>query len=100
MKKMLFFDMDGTLADLYGVAGWLEMLESCDTAPYERAGELLPMEELAQELNRLQGAGWELCIISWTSKKGTAEFNARVEAVKKEWLAQHMPSVHWNGDTR
>ena len=26
MKKMLCFDMDGTIADLYGVDGWLKDL--------------------------------------------------------------------------
>ena len=28
------FDMDGTIADLYGVKNWLSYLEAEDTTPY------------------------------------------------------------------
>ena len=33
MNKTLVFDMDGTIADLYGVEGWLEMLRAEDETP-------------------------------------------------------------------
>ena len=29
----IWFDMDGTIADLYGVEGWLEMLIAKDETP-------------------------------------------------------------------
>ena len=31
---MVCFDMDGTIADLYGVNGWLEMLREENARPY------------------------------------------------------------------
>ena len=37
MKKEICFDMDGTIADLYGVEGWLEDLEHFSPRPYEMA---------------------------------------------------------------
>ena len=33
MNITINFDMDGTLANLYGVENWLEMLEAEDTTP-------------------------------------------------------------------
>lgn len=36
----IFFDMDGTLADFYGVENWLEYLNAEDTLPYEVAKPL------------------------------------------------------------
>ena len=35
--KVIVFDMDGTIADLYGVNGWLEMLNAENPKPYEIA---------------------------------------------------------------
>ena len=34
MPKMICFDMDGTIADLYAVPGWLEKLRAEDATPY------------------------------------------------------------------
>ena len=90
------FDMDGTIADLYGVTDWLADLIAGNTRPYEIAEPMLHFSTLARRLNALQKNGYHLAIISWTSKSGTAEYNARVEQVKKEWLNRHLPSVHWD----
>ena len=54
------FDMDGTIADLYGVDNWLEMLIAEDTTPYAEAEPLLRLCSLARVLNRLQRNGYEL----------------------------------------
>lgn len=96
MKTTIFFDMDGTIADLYGVQGWLSYLIAEDTTPYAIAKPLLRLASLARKLNALQKQGYNLGIISWTSKSGSKEYNARVTKIKMKWLAQHLPSVHWD----
>ena len=96
MKTTIFFDMDGTIADLYGVQGWLPYLTAEDTTPYAIAKPLLRLASLARKLNALQKQGYNLGIISWTSKSGSKEYNARVTEIKMKWLAQHLPSVHWD----
>lgn len=90
------FDMDGTIADLYGVENWLEYLIAEDTFPYATAEPLLRLSALARRLNTLQRNGYQLAIISWLSKSGTEEYNERVTEVKLAWLAKHLPSVNWN----
>lgn len=87
------FDMDGTIADLYKVNGWLEYLQAEDTTPYEKAEVMVNMNSLARILNRLQREGIEIGIISWTSKNGSDEYNARVEEAKRAWLVKHLASV-------
>ena len=52
------FDMDGTIADLYGVENWLDYLLNENTYPYEYAEPLLPLSVLARKLNALQKAGY------------------------------------------
>lgn len=90
------FDMDGTIANLYGVENWLAYLVAEDTKPYAEAKVLHNMSRLARLLNKAQRNGNELVIISWTSKNGSAEYNKAVAEVKKAWLAKHLPSVKWN----
>lgn len=90
------FDMDGTLANFYGVENWLESLIAEDTTPYEIAKPLFNFSALARVLNRLHREGNAICIISWTSKNGSAEFNARVAEAKREWLAKHLASVEFD----
>jgi len=88
--------MDGTIADLYGVKGWLSALESLDSSPYENAKPLLNFSRLARLLHKVQRNGYEIGIISWTSKSGTPEYNEAVETAKRKWLACHLPSVKWD----
>lgn len=93
MTKAIWFDMDGTIADLYGVEGWLADLIAENTRPYAEAKPLVNMNSLARILNRLAKEGYTINIISWTSKGGTEEYNARVAEVKKAWLKKHLKSV-------
>ena len=96
MTKAIWFDMDGTIADLYGVEGWLADLISENTRPYEQAKVMHNMALLARLLNKAQRNGYTIGIISWTSKAGTAEYNARVATAKMKWLAEHLHSVAWD----
>lgn len=93
MKKEIWFDMDGTIADLYGVEGWLDMLLNENTKPYEIAKPLVNMRELAKVLNKLIEKGWEIGVISWLAKNGTNDYNKKVANAKIKWLAKHLKSV-------
>ena len=90
------FDMDGTIANFYGVAGWLDYLKAEDTKPYEVAKPLVNFSALARLLNKAKRNGHEIAVISWTSKNGSEDFNKAVAEVKKAWLAKHLPSVMWD----
>lgn len=96
MNITINFDMDGTIADLYGVENWLEYLIANDTFPYANARPLVNLSRLARRLNTLQRNGHRLAVISWLSKSGTEEYNKAVTAVKLNWLATHLPSVNWD----
>ncbi len=93
MKREIWFDMDGTIANLYGVEGWLDDLVNERVRPYEVARPLVNMQALARVLNRLARDGWNIGIVTWTAKNGTNEYNAKVAEAKKEWLGKHLASV-------
>ena len=89
MTKMLVFDMDGTIADLYGVDGWLDDLRAERTRPYENAKPMYDMNELTELLNRLRTLGWLVCVTTWLAKDATKEYNKAVTKANKNWLAKY-----------
>ena len=91
--KNIYFDMDGTIADLYGVDGWLSDLEAENVRPYAEARPLVNFSQLARLLNRLTAKGYTVNIISWTSKCGSVAYNEKVAETKRNWIAKHLPSV-------
>ena len=96
MTKAIYFDMDGTIADLYGCADWLDDLCAGYTRPYRNARPLVDMRKLGKELNRLQAQGWHIGIISWLSKSGSDVYGDKVTATKEKWLAKHLGTVHFD----
>lgn len=92
----IWFDMDGTIADLYGVDGWLDNLINEDTRPYDIAKPLVNMAYLARLLHKAQANGYEIGIISWTSRSGSDLYNGEVALAKMVWLHKHLPSVKWD----
>ena len=96
MTKAIYFDMDGTIADLYGVNGWLDSLVAEQTKPYREAKPLVDMRQLGKTLNKLQAQGWKIGIISWLAKSGSDEYGNRVAKTKEAWLKKHLGSVHFD----
>lgn len=92
----IYFDMDGTIADLYGVEDWLPKLRAYDASPYTDARPLVRFSTLARLLNNLQRNGYRLGIITWGSLVSTKEYDEATEAAKLEWLHAHLPSVSWD----
>lgn len=87
----IYFDMDGTLANFYGVEGWLDDLKNSNTRPYAVAQPLFDTLRMFTLIQALKSKGYHVGIISWCSKSGTPAFDAEVEAVKREWLAKYFP---------
>ena len=92
----IYFDMDGTIADLYAVENWLESLRAESPAPYEQASPMCNFSLLARYLNKIQKQGVKIGVISWGSKVSTNEYLAAVAQAKRKWLKQHLRSVQWD----
>ena len=93
--KTIWFDMDGTIANLYEVDNWLDKLIAEDETPYAEAKPLLNMSQLAKELNRLTRQGYAVNIISWLSKGASQAYNEKVSKAKRAWLKKHLKSVQF-----
>lgn len=91
--QTIYFDMDGTIADLYNVPNWLDKLNNSDSSPYETAQPLINMQKFAQVCSELIKKGFKLGVISWTAKGGTKEYNKEVRKAKKQWIKKYCPQL-------
>ena len=92
MNKTLVFDMDGTIANLYGVENWLADLRQENPRPYIVAEPMYDMEVLATVLEMLKMNGWRIAVTSWLAKQSTKDYDTKVRLAKREWLERyHFP---------
>ena len=89
--KRLYFDMDGTVADLYGVPDWLSYLNAHDPRPYRTAAELVNMVRLECICNELVALGWEIGVVTWLAKGSDEDYDEEVTSAKMDWVYDRMP---------
>lgn len=96
-KQMtVFFDLDGTLANLYSVPNWLAFLEKENPWPYIDAKVMHNMSRLARALNELKKYNIKIGIISWLSKNSSDDYAIKVTEAKQWWLSNHLRSVKFD----
>lgn len=87
--KMICFDMDGTIADLYAVENWEPKLRNFDPTPYAEAAPMWDMVELALTLTTLQKVGVQVAIVTWLGKNSSKDYKNAVRKTKREWLNKY-----------
>ena len=84
--KMICFDMDGTIADLYGVDNWLTDLENHNARPYEVAKPLHDMTALNALLEQATAKGIEIRVITWLANGADRQYKKETRVAKRAWL--------------
>lgn len=87
--KTLVFDMDGTIADLYGVENWLHDLRMESVRPYTQAKPIYDMELLNDILLMLKACGWRIVVTSWLAKESSNFYNEITAIAKYQWLKKY-----------
>jgi 5'(3')-deoxyribonucleotidase len=91
-NNTIYFDLDGTLYDLYSQPQWLERITTeQDASAYSADASLYNGMELADIASRLCRAGFAIGVISWCADGATREFNSAVRRVKREWVKKNLP---------
>ena len=88
-NKVLVFDMDGTIANLYRVENWLGQLREYSANPYKVAKPMYDMDTLVTILNLLKDKGWIIAVTSWLAMDSTREYDREVRKAKREWLERY-----------
>lgn len=87
----IFFDMDGTIANLYNIKDWLYKIIDEDSSPYIEAVPLGDLSKIADICKELQNKGIKIGVISWLAKNGSKEYNSKVRKAKRAWLKENFP---------
>lgn len=88
--RMIYFDMDGTIADLYAVENWLLRLRDEDATPYLEAKPMCDMTILSELLTEAKARGYGVGIITWLSKGATKAYKKAIKQAKKQWLNNYL----------
>lgn len=94
MKTKIFFDLDGTVFDLYGKSNWLELLENEKSGAFN--GNFLPYIdklEFFKIVGMLMDYGVEFNVITWLPKNASAEYMEICIKEKIEWVRKNMPFI-------
>ena len=92
MSIKIYFDMDGTVYDLYGVADWLNKLRTEDVSVYATGNRLFD-DEFYKVVSALMRYGVRFGVITWGSMTATPEFEVQTEETKRQWVNEHLPFV-------
>ena len=93
MSKAIYFDMDGTVYDLYSIKNWLELLENEDESAYSIGNPLVDLDKLKEICLKLIACGYKIGIISWAAKGSSFEFYLKTQKAKWDWKEKNMPYV-------
>ena len=92
--KAIYFDMDGTIADLFNYPNWLERLHAEDVTPYANCAPLVNMEELDNILNELSSLGIIIGVISWGAMGGSNAYTRATKKAKIEWCEKYLTCIN------
>lgn len=93
MTKRIYFDLDGTLADLYNEKNWLEKLIGEKRNLFRNLKTMHDKNKIINALSQLSAKGYEISVITWTPKNVSDEYIKIVEKEKIEWIKEHFPII-------
>lgn len=88
-RVTIHFDLDGTIADLYGYPEWLPQLKAERTEPFTNCNPLLNPDRIRYIIAELRANGHKVVVNSWTPKGASDTYHEAVIIAKMEWLERH-----------
>ena len=89
----IFFDLDGTLYDLYGLTNWLEMLRNEQGGAYTTGQPLFDEDSFYNIISDLQLVGVEFGVITWLAMQASDEYELSTTEEKREWCEKYLPFI-------
>lgn len=91
MTKLLLFDMDGTLFDLYGELDWLPKLRREETGLFKNLKPLWEPSDVWEICQKLVAQGWRLGVNTWLPMGASLEYEQLCSQEKLESIHKHFP---------
>lgn len=94
-KTTVYFDLDGTLFDLYGKTNWLDFLENEKSGIFIE-GNFMPNIEIGKLLeliSKLLSYGVNFEVITWLPKQASKNYEEICEKEKRIWVEKNLPFI-------
>lgn len=92
----VYFDMDGTIADLYGSEGWLDKLRNFEPGAFNNVESMVDIQLLNDKIEELQKVGIPCKVITWLPMYSSNSYDQVCALEKKEWLEKRFPTLAKN----
>ena len=89
-KITVYLDMDGTIADLYGIENWLPRLRNNDPTIFLECDPIITEEMLFETFPEEL---YDIKILSMTPKGASKEYCKKVAEQKDFWLNTYFPRL-------
>ena len=93
MSIKIYFDLDGTVYDLYNVENWLEKLHSEDASVFSEGNFIGDYNRFKTVCEKLVSVGVQFEVITWLPMQASEEYEIECTEVKREWVKKFMPFV-------
>lgn len=87
MTKLVYFDMDGTISDLYGVTNVFKRLDALDAGVYYEAK---PIDTYINMLKEFHNMGYKVIILSCLGMISDKQFDKDTIHNKDLWLDKYI----------
>lgn len=96
----VYFDLDGTLFNLYGKSNWLETLENEREGAFKVENLLndgfmpeIDLVEFYDKINDLKSKNVSFGVITWLPMEATKEYEEVCTKEKEEWINEYLPFI-------
>lgn len=92
-STVIYFDMDGTLADFYGQPDWLDKLRTETEGAFIDCKPLFDESRFFSVVSRLLAVGVRFGVITWLPMQASPEYEKICTAEKIDWCKQFLPFI-------
>lgn len=93
MSKKIYFDLDGTVYNLYSVENWLEKLRNEQENVFSEGNFMCDYSEFIERIHFLLDYGYSFGIITWLPMQASPEYEEICRQEKVEWIKKYLPFV-------
>jgi hypothetical protein len=93
MTTKIYFDLDGTVYDLYNVTDWLEKLRLECAQVFSEGNFIGNYNAFCEICNKLLAKGVQFGVITWLPMQASPEFETECAEIKRLWVKKFMPFV-------
>lgn len=93
MSKKIYFDLDGTVYNLYGVENWLEKLRNEISGAFLEGDFLVDYENFMDCIEELIRQDYTFGVITWLPTQASPEYEEICRKEKIEWINDYLPFV-------